>query len=234
MFPLGDWILLFCALLSWAEKHSSRRIFYSLLVAWLVGKILEGTLGWRGVGTWDWHYAHLLVIVVFWWWGWRKSGFGSGLGFRILPVFITILGVASVELFILNKPGLVPFEEWLPALSILLITVFLSSSFWEMVMVSTTGVLLNQGLTVFLYNGMIKHGDLPDPWTWNLGVLFFTGAGLYREIRATSKARASQPNEHYGICEASEVCKVCKVGETNGVCKVGETSEVSGIPEPPD
>ena len=175
MFPLGDWILLFICLLAWAEKHASRRICYSLLAAWLAGTVIEGKFGWQG--TWYWHYAHLLVILVFWWWGWRRARS------KVLPVLIAILGISSIELFILNKPGLVPFEEWLPTLAILSMSVFLSSSFWEMVVISTSSVLINQGLFIFFYGGLLRHADLPDPRMWNLGVLFFAGVVLYREVR---------------------------------------------------
>lgn len=205
LFPWGDWILLFGCLLSWSEKHRSRFIYYTLFGAWLLGKITSLTLEASGIGIWDWywdwHWEHLLPILVFAVWGWRR------VGLRKFSVFISLLGVGSVELFILNKPGLAPFEPWLPVLALVVVTVFLSSSFWEMAVVSSCTVLLNQGLLIFLYGGIVRHLEFPDPLMWHLGVLFFTGMGLYREYRAAVTSDSPQQEEEGAELSCQENCQ---------------------------
>ena len=54
-----------------------------------------------------------------------------------------------------------------------------AKSFWATAVACVVGVLLNQALVRFTYEGIVRYADLPDPFMWNFGVgVFAVWAGL--------------------------------------------------------
>ncbi len=171
LFPYGEWAILFLTLLTWTEKHPSRRFFLMLTVAWLVGKCLELFL--PGTMPWHWHFARLAVMLVFWVWALRRTEH------RWLPLLFTSLIVGVETLFLVNEPGVVPYISWVFASVLVLVAWLSTKSYWGTAAALTGSTLLNQAFVRFTNDGIVRYADLPNEFVWNFGVGFFTiWAGL--------------------------------------------------------
>ncbi len=170
-FPYGDWVIFFLALVTWAEKRASRRFFLILVIAWLIGKSLE--VVFPSTMPWNWHYARLMVMLVFGGWAWRQAER------RILPLLLTSLFLGLETLFLVNEPGVIPYEPWFFAVVLVFVAVLTAKSYWGTAATFTGSLLLNQVFMRFTYEGIVRRADFPDPFIWNFGVGLFTiWAGL--------------------------------------------------------
>jgi hypothetical protein len=171
IFPYGEWVILCLALATWAEKRPSRRFFFMLIIAWLIGKGLE--LVFPSPMPWHWHFARLAVMLFFGVWALQRSER------RILP-FLTTSFLLSVEtLFLVNDPGVIPGGTWLFTFALLLIAWLSAKSYWGTAAAFTGSLLLNQALVRFINEGIVRYAEFPDTYVWNLGVGIFVGwAGL--------------------------------------------------------
>lgn len=171
LFPYGEWIILFLVVVTWTEKRASRRFFLMLTIAWLVGKCLEEFF--PSATPWHWHFAHLAVMLVFWRWAWQHSKQ------RFLPLFLSSVTLSMETLFLVNEPGVFPYESELLMIVLILISWLTAKSYWGTAAAFVGSVLLNQALVRFTYEGIVRHADLPDSFVWNFGVsLFAVWAGL--------------------------------------------------------
>lgn len=166
LFPYGEWVILFLTLLAWAEKRASRHFFLMLTFAWLIGKCAE--LYFALTLPWHWHFARLAVIFVFWLWSLPRAER------RCLPLFFTCLIIGAETLLFVNEPGVFPFGEWLFAIALVLVAWLSAKSFWGTAAALAGSVLLNQAFVRFTYDGIIRYIDLPNEFTWNFGVGFFS------------------------------------------------------------
>ena len=170
-FPYGEWLIFFLALAAWAEKRASRRIFLILLIAWLIGKCVEVVFPWTM--PWHWHFARMMVMLVFWGWAWQRAER------RILPLLFTSLVLSLETLFLVNEPGLIPYDAWFFAVGLVFVAGLTASSYWGTAAAFTGSILLNQAFRRFTYEGIVRRADFPDPFIWNFGVgLFTVWAGL--------------------------------------------------------
>lgn len=170
-FPYGDWVIFFLALATWAEKRASRRFFLMLIIAWLIGKCVE--LVFPSTMPWNWHYARLMVMLVFWGWAWQRAER------RILPLLITSFILGLETLFLVNEPGVIPYEAWFFAVVLVIVAGVTGKSYWGTAAAFTGSLLINQAFRRFIYEGIVRRADFPDPFIWNFGVGLFTlGAGL--------------------------------------------------------
>lgn len=165
-FPYGEWIILFLALTTWAEKRASRRFFLILVIAWLIGKIVE--VVFPSAMPWNWHYARLMVMLVFWGWAWQRAERW------LLPLLLTSIVLGLETLFLVNEPGVIPHESWLFAVMLVVVAWLTAKSYWGTVAAFTGSILLNQVFTRFTYEGIVRRADFPDPFSWNFGVGLFT------------------------------------------------------------
>lgn len=172
LFPYGEWSVLALGLVAWAEKLPVRRLVYLLGAAWFVGKTVE--VFFPAVSPWHWHYGRIAVILVFWFFAWHKAKW------QVLPLMLTLTGLFTVDLFLLNKPGIIPYEEWLLPLLLLLIAGFSSLSFWGMAAAFSGAILINQGMVIFFYGGITTHAELPEPFLWHFGTVALVLAGIMR------------------------------------------------------
>jgi hypothetical protein len=171
IFPYGEWVILCLALATWAEKRPSRRFFFILTVAWLIGKGLE--LVYPSTTPWHWHFARLAVMLVFWVWALQRSER------RILPFLTTSFLLSMETLFLVNDPGVIPGGSWL-FMAALVSSAWLSAkSYWGTAAAFTGALLFNQALVRFTNEGIVRYADFPDTFVWNLGVgIFVVWAGL--------------------------------------------------------
>lgn len=169
--PYGEWVIFFLALATWAEKRAARRFFLLLLIAWLIGKCIE--VVFPSTMPWHWHFARLGVMLVFWGWAWQRAER------RILPLYFTSLVLSIETLFLVNEPGVIPYESWVFTVVLVLVARLTAHSYWGTAATFTGSILLNQVFMRFTYEGIVRRADFPDPFIWNFGVgLFTVWAGL--------------------------------------------------------
>ena len=171
IFPYGEWVISFLALASWAEKRASRQFFLMLLSAWLIGKCVE--IVFPSALPWNWHFARLVVMLFFWRWAWQRAER------RISPLIFTSVVLSLETLFIVNQPGIIPYEAWVFTIVLFFVAWLTANSYWGTAAAFTGSILLNQAFMRFTYEGIVRRADFPDPFIWNLGVgLFTVWAGL--------------------------------------------------------
>ncbi len=170
-FPYGELIIFFLALVTWAEKRASQRLFLRLTVVWIIGKGVEGFV--PTAMPWHWHYARLAVMFVFWIWACQRAER------RILPLLLTSCILSIETLFLVNQPGAFPYELWLFTIVLILTAWLTAKSYWGTAAAFVGSIILNQALVRFSYEGIIRYANLPDSFVWNFGVGFLAiWAGL--------------------------------------------------------
>ncbi|AET66827.1 hypothetical protein Desor_1160 [Desulfosporosinus orientis DSM 765] len=171
VFPYGEWVIISLTLLTWSEKQASRRFFLMLTAAWLVGKGLEILMG--TALPWNWHFARLSVMLVFWVWALKRAEH------RVFPFLLTSLIFSAETLFLVNEPGVFPYGSWFFALGKLLAAWLSARTYWGTAAALTGSALFNQLFLRFTYDGIISYMDLPNDFTWNVGIgLLSLWAGL--------------------------------------------------------
>lgn len=165
-FPYGEWVIFFLALVTWTEKRASRRFFLMLMIAWLFGKGIE--LVFSSTMPWHWHFARLIVMLFFGGWAWKKAER------RILPLLFTSFVLSLETLFLVNEPGVIPFEAWIFTVVLLIVALLTANSYWGTAATFTGSILLNQVFIRFTFDGIVWRADFPDPFIWNFGVGLFT------------------------------------------------------------
>jgi len=169
--PYGEWIIFSLALVTYIQKRASRRLFQLLLVAWLMGKIVEIVFPWTL--PWHWHFARLMVMLAFWGWAWERDER------RILPLLYTTFVLSLETLFLVNQPGVIPYESWIFMVVLFIVARLTAHSYWGTAAAFTGSILLNQVFMRFTYEGIMRRADFPDPFIWNSGVgLLTVWAGL--------------------------------------------------------
>lgn len=169
--PYGEWIIFSLALVTYIQKRASRRLFQLLLVAWVMGKVVEVVFPWTL--PWHWHFARLMVILAFWVWSWERDER------RILPLFYTSIVLSLETLFLVNQPGVIPYESWVFMVVLFIVARLTAHSYWGTAAAFTGSILLNQVFMRFTYEGIMRRADFPDPFIWNFGVgLLTVWAGL--------------------------------------------------------
>ncbi|KLU66705.1 hypothetical protein DEAC_c13720 [Desulfosporosinus acididurans] len=181
-FPYGEWILLGITLVTFVEKQRSRWFFLKLLAIWLGGKVFELILGSSSV--WHYHYARLAVILFVGGYAWKRARR------RVWPLVSTSFVISIETLFLVNDPGVLPFSSWLFALALVSVAWLTAKTYWGTVLALVGSVLWDQGLERFVYEGILRHVDLPDPFIWNFGTLFLTvWAGLLLGLKWKADSR---------------------------------------------
>lgn len=178
-FPYGEWILFILIMVSWAEKHPAYRLFRSLGLAWLAGKVLEGYFDL--FVPWHWEFARLAVMVVFWRWTWVRAQK------RLFPFLLLSFGLLAEDLFMVNEPGILSHEQWIFNSLLLCLAWFATRTFWELAAAATGALLVNQGLIPFFYSGLISHADLPDPFSWHFWISAFSIMGIFGYLKKRIK-----------------------------------------------
>lgn len=202
-FPYGEWIIFSLALITWAEKRASQRLFLILTVVWIIGKGLEGLI--PTAMPWHLHYARLAVMFVFWRWAWQRAER------QIMPLLLTSFILSIETLFLVNQPGVFPYELWLYTLLLLLTAWLTAKSYWGTAAAFVGSIILNQALVRFTYDGLVRYVNLPDSFVWNFGVGFLViWAGLRIVWRDYSDRGIEKPSDEQrfatgvGVYEHSE------------------------------
>lgn len=163
-FPYGEGLIFGLAFLVGSKKRSTRRLFLLLLLAWLTGKAAE--LAFPAVGSWHWHYGRLLVMLVFGVWAWRRA---EKVGWSLL---IVVSVLCAETLFVVNLPGVIPFEMVFFMFLPILLAWLTTRSFWGAAAVLSLAFLLNQVFRRFAYEGILGYVEFPESFVWHAGVSF--------------------------------------------------------------
>lgn len=140
-------------------------------MAWLAGKMFE--IAFPLPTIWHWHFARLAVILVVEGWALRRTERWA------FPLIMTSLFFSLETLFQVNEPGVFPYGNWFFSIALILVAWLTAKSYWGTLAAFAGSVLLNQALVRFVYEGIVRYADLPDPFIWNFGVSFFAlWAGL--------------------------------------------------------
>lgn len=178
VFPLGEWLLFcigFLAFTQWRGFHLDKR-FRMLPLAWILGWILENSS--MVPQTWHWHFSRIFVLFGFVWIAWNRTPER-----KIVPLFLTSLILLGQDLFSINEPGIFEYDQWVFALLLMCIAYFSAQSLWGMALAIAGGILLNLGFSVFLFNGIVRHYDLPDPFLWHFSIAMFAGLAILKHAR---------------------------------------------------
>jgi hypothetical protein len=174
-FPYGEGIIFLLTLITWAQRHFLTRLYSMLSLAWLTGRFVDSLI----IGEVSWHvnYARMAVILVFWLWAWRKA---EGC---VLAFIVTLLSLVLLDLFLVNEPGILLYDKWISAGLCFLVAWLAAGSYWGMAAAATGSVLINQGLIMFFFGGIVSHVNLPDAFIWNFGVGVLTLLGFISFVR---------------------------------------------------
>ncbi|MEA4902379.1 hypothetical protein [Desulfitobacterium sp.] len=176
-FPIGEYVIFGIGLyyLGCGNTRRSRIFWGGVWLSWLTGWILESIFPWNN--TWHWHFSRVMVLGFFAGMAWQRTK-----GRKILPVLITASAFAAQNLFIVNEPSIFKGEQFFLGAMVLVTVVLTTHDFWGMGLALAGGILADLGISIFLFQGIVRHYDLPDPFFWNLSVLFLAGAAGVRMI----------------------------------------------------
>lgn len=177
IFPLGEYLIFILGLyaLGFGRSQLSKRFWGGLWIAWLSGFLLESLLPWNG--AYHWHYSRVLVMLFFAGIAWKHTK-----GRKILPSLVTAFALVAQNLFAVNEPGIIKGDQWFFGAIVLLIVLITTLDFWGMGLALMGGILLDLGISVFLFHGIVRHYDLPDPFFWNLSVIFLASVACVRTL----------------------------------------------------
>lgn len=187
IFPYGEWVILFLALVTWVEKRASSRFFLMLAFTWLIGKVAETVF--PSSMPWHWHFARLAVMLFLWIWALQRTER------KIIPFIFTSFFLSIETLFMVNDPGVIPFGQWPFMVALLIVARLTAKSYWGVVAAFTGGLLFNQIFVRFTYEGIVRHMDFPDAFVWNFGVGAFVIWAALRQGWEYYLARARQKEE---------------------------------------
>jgi hypothetical protein len=142
----------------------------------MAGWIFENSL--VAPQTWHWHFSRLFVLLWFAWIAWRKTSER-----KVLPILLTGLSLLGQDLFLINEPGIFVYDQWVFALLLLFLAFLCTQSLWGMAWALTGGILLNIGFSVFFFNGIVRHYDLPDPFLWHFTITMFVSLTVIKLVR---------------------------------------------------
>jgi len=185
IFPIGEYVIFSLGLFALVQglKQHSTRFWGELCLVWLVGRLVETILPWNI--SWHWHLSRLFVIAFFAGLAWQRTE-----GRKVLPSLMTALALAGQNLFAVNEPGIFRGDQWFLGGIVLLVAILATRDLWGMGLALAGGVLLDLGISVFLFQGIVRHYDLPDPFFWNLGVAFLASVGGVRTFGKLWHVRA--------------------------------------------
>ncbi|AHF07281.1 hypothetical protein [Desulfitobacterium metallireducens] len=178
IFPLGEYFIFVLGVYTlWLERaRFSRRFWGGLWIAWFTGFLLEGLFPWKG--AYHWHFSRVLVMIFF-----AGVALKNTNGRKFLPALVTAFALVAQNLFAVNEPGIVKGDQWFFGAIVVFVALITSRDFWGMGLALIGGILLDLGISVFLFQGIVRHYDLPDPFFWNLSVIFLSTVACARTLR---------------------------------------------------
>jgi hypothetical protein len=180
-YPLGEYLIFLIGLyaLVLGSDPNARLFWGGIWIAWLTGFLLESLFPWEGAYHWD--FSRVLILIFFTVSAWKHSPRR-----KILPALITAFALIAQNLFVVNEPGIIKGDQWFFGGIVLLTAVITTQEFWGMGFALTGGILLDLGISAFLFQGIVKHYDLPDPFFWNLSVI---ALAIFANLRLLWKRR---------------------------------------------
>jgi hypothetical protein len=179
IFPFGEWLLFSLSLLSLTEWRMFRidRGLRILPFIWILGLILENIVTIPGI--WHWHFSRLFVLL-----GFVIVAYKYNPGRKVLSLVLTSLTFLVQDLFLINEPGIFKYDQWTFAIIVSCISYFSAQSLWGMGFALAGSMLLSLWFSVFFFDGIVRHFDLPDPFFWHFGIALLTGMAALKQIRA--------------------------------------------------
>lgn len=165
VFPIGEWLLLSIGFLAWAEWpffHIDRSLRV-IPLAWVLGWVVEYSVTFST--TWDWHFPRVFTLIAVTVIAWRKIEERKSLG-----ILLTGICLLAQDLFVLNEPGIFAYDRWLFAVIFVSVAFFSTHSLWNMALTLSGGMLLSMAFTVFLFDGVVRYYNLPNPFLWHFSI----------------------------------------------------------------
>jgi hypothetical protein len=188
VLPLGEWLLFslsFLALIEWRMFHFDKRLRI-LPVLWILGWLLENSI--LSPQTWHWHTSRIFVLIGFVLIAWKNTPER-----RAMPLLLTALTFLGEDLFLVNEPGIFPYDQWIFALILMCIAFLSAQSVWGVAFALSAGMLLNVGFSVFLFDGIVRHLDFPDPFLWHFSIAVFVGIGAFKQAFSYYRTKFRKP-----------------------------------------
>ncbi|MGE4271693.1 MAG: hypothetical protein AB7E31_02295 [Desulfitobacterium sp.] len=178
MFPIGEWLLLSVGFLAWAEWPIFRidKSLRVLPLAWILGWIIEDSFTLSL--TWDWDFPRVLVLVAVTWIAWKRAKCRKFPG-----ILVTSICLLAQDLFVLNEPGILSYDRWLFAVVFLAVAFFSTHDLWSMTLALSGGMLINMGLVMFLFDGVVRYYSLPNAFLWHFSSVACLMIAALRQIR---------------------------------------------------
>ncbi|AGA69763.1 hypothetical protein Desdi_2338 [Desulfitobacterium dichloroeliminans LMG P-21439] len=186
IFPIGEWLVLSIGLLAWAEWpvfhiHKSLRV---LPLAWIFGWIIEHSFTFSHI--WDWDFPRIVVLLAVTWIAWKRAK-----GRRFPGILMTGICLLAQDLFVLNEPGIFSYDRWLFAVVFLAVALFSTHDLWSMTLALSGGILVNLGLTIFLFDGVVRYYSLPNSFLWHFSGVGCIMIAAFRQIREYYQTKKS-------------------------------------------
>jgi hypothetical protein len=140
---------------------------------WILGWVLERLVS---QGTWYWHYAEIFVYLGMVWIAWRHTER------RILPMLLVCLILLGKDLFTINEPGILVYDQWIFAAFLVSIAYFSGGDLWGMTLALSGGTLLSLGFSIFLFSGIVNYYDLPEPFLWHFNAAVLAGFAILKQV----------------------------------------------------
>lgn len=189
IFPIGEYLVFSMGLLAVFEKlpNPSKRVWICLSGAWLVGRLLEMVFPWSSTRIYHYHFGQILVLVTLAAMAWQYTP-----GRKILPAVTTSFALVGQNLLILNEPAMFLGEQWFFGGIVLLVSFLSTIDFWGMALALSGGILLDLGISVLLFQGVVRYYELPDPFYWHLSIAFLTSISLGKSLSSLWRQRSAE------------------------------------------
>ena len=177
IFPIGEWLLFSIGILAWLDEAIPKSLRI-LPLSWLGGWIFEYFFSFSS--TWNWFFPRIFVLLIIGEIAWRNLSER-----RIIPMFLAGGILVIQDLFLLNEPGIFPYDQWFFAFLFVLIAYLSSTNLWGMVLGITGGLMWSSFATMFLFNGVVNYYEFPNNFLWHYSFAVVGGLSLLKFILGT-------------------------------------------------
>ncbi|WP_434511948.1 hypothetical protein [Desulfitobacterium sp. AusDCA] len=204
IFPLGEYLVFSMGLLAVFNKLSNRskHVWMSVSGAWLIGRLLEIAFPWSSTRIYHYHFAQILALAALAATAWQYTS-----GRKILPAVMTSFVLVGQNLLVLNEPAMFLGEQWFFGGIVLLISFLSTADFWGIALALAGGILLDLGMSVLLFQGVVRYYELPDPFYWQLSIAFLTSLSIRKSLSLLWHRRSAEKlkeSEDYSLKNGKE------------------------------
>lgn len=197
IFPIGEYLIFSMGLLAVFNRLSqpSKRVWISLSGAWLIGRVLESNFPWSSTMIYHYRFSQIFVLAALAAMAWKYTP-----GRKTWPVVLTSFALAGQNLLVLNEPAMFRGEQWFFGGIVLLVSFLSTTDLWGMALALAGGILLDLGISIFLFQGVVRYYELPDPFYWHLCIAFLTTVSAVKALSVLRYRRSAGNLSEQGSC----------------------------------